>query len=400
MLRISRIRAPGKPFTFGALACILLVISFVACSPQVEFRNVEVTRQVPVTREVPVTVEHTSTVEVTREVPVTREIPVTVQVLTTVETPVTRKVEVTSEVPVTRIVAATPRPTATPLPPTPVPTPVPTPAPPASQSKLGNWRLEQDFHARREVAIFRNDAIFHEPLPDPPELVFLCDNRGYRSMYIDWRHPVIGVIDTSITPYASDPFDIYRQVDANVLLSDYARRLHKFVDGIRLQPRDNGRFADLWRVIQREYDLHDLTSAEDLLAYQDMEEPEETGAPDDTNADDEIILSPNRGTALIQLDFVVEIPRFLREDWYRPSVRANIRSNWRVLPNQRTLMGDGPIGSVNQAYQSIAPPSSDEDSLRVITASVAEPDQPVDLFAKWEVTGLDRALEHCRDFGN
>ena len=105
-------------------------------------------------------------------------------------------------------------------------------------SRFGSWQYDQDFHALRTVSTFRNVATFHDPLPDAPVLTFLCDDRGYRSMYIDWRHPVVGVLDTSLSPYASDPFDIYREVDANILLADYARRLHEFVTGVRLDARD------------------------------------------------------------------------------------------------------------------------------------------------------------------
>ena len=356
------------------------------------------------TREIPVTVIQTETVEVTRQVPVIREVPVTVEVVKTVEVPVTRdvvkEIEVTREVPVTPTATPTPQPAVSPTPsPTavPVPTPTPTPAPTPPPSRFANWELDHDFHAGREVSIFRNSATVHEPLPDPPVLTFLCDNRGYRSMYIDWRHPVVGVLDTILSPYSSDPFDIYRQVDAEFLLADYARRLHEFVTGVRLDPLDSGQFRDLWRQIQRDYDLSELTSADDLIVLEEPEEPEENG---NANQEEEIILSANRGSALIQLDFAVETHRFLREEWYRPSVRASIRSDWRVLPNQRTLMGDGAIGSISQSYRSIGPPRSEEESHRVITATIAEPEQPVAMFAKWEVTEMDRVLQHCRGLQN
>ena len=213
--------------------------------------------------------------------PVTREVQVIVEVDRPVENPFTREVVITREVPVTRIVTATPAPTATPTPvptqmpaptmapsPTPAPTPTPTAEPP--RSRFGNWQHEREFYGGREVSTFRNVATAYEPLRDPPELTFLCDHRGYRSMYIDWRHPVVGVIDTSISHYFSDPFDIYKQVDSAVLITDYARRLHAFVDGIRLSPRDASRFPELWRSIQREYDLSNLTSAEDLLAVEEI----------------------------------------------------------------------------------------------------------------------------------
>ena len=376
------------------------VLVFAACAAQPEVRQVEITREIPVTREVPVTVVRTETVEITRQVPITREIPVTVEVVKTVEVPVTREVvreiEITREVLVTPVASPTPQPTATPTPsPTPVPVPTPTPLPP--KSRFGNWQLDHDFHAGREVSIFRNDATMHEPLPDAPVLTFLCDNRGYRSMYIDWRHPVVGVLDTTLSPYASDPFDIYRQVDADTLLADYARRLHEFVTGVRLDPRDSGRFRELWRQIQRDYDLSELTRPENLVELEEPEEPEDT---DNNDQEAEIILSANRGSALIQLDFAVEIPRFLREEWYRPSVRATIRSDWRVLPNQRTLIGASAIGSISQSYRTIGPPRSEEDSQRVITATIAEPEQPIAMFAKWEVTELDRILAHCRSLQN
>ncbi len=382
------------------LVSALSLLGFAACAAQPAVRQVEITREIPVTREVPVTVVRTETVEVTRQVPITREIPVTVEVVKTVEVPVTREVvreiEITREVPVTPVASPTPQPTATPTPsPTPVPDPTPTPLP--TKSRFGNWQLDHDFHAGREVSIFRNDATMHEPLPDAPVLTFLCDDRGYRSMYIDWRHPVVGVLDTSLSPYSSDPFDIYRQVDADTLLADYARRLHEFVTGVRLDPRDSGRFRELWRQIQRDYDLSELTRPENLIELDEPQEPE-----DNANADqeEEIILSANRGSALIQLDFAVEIPRFLREEWYRPSVRATLRSDWRVLPNQLTLMGAGAIGSISQGYRTIGPSRSEADSQRVISATIAEPEQPIAMFAKWEVTELDRVLEHCRGLQN
>ena len=398
MLSSHLLRIPFVAVTLTFMAAVLLALGFIACSAEPEIREVTVTREVPVVREIPVTVEIPRNVEITREVPVTREIPVTVEVVQTVEVPVTRQIvreiEVTREVPVTPVVSPTPQPAATP---TPSPTLVPTPTPPPPMSRFGSWQHDQDFHALRTVSTFRNVATFHDPLPDAPVLTFLCDDRGYRSMYIDWRHPVVGVLDTSLSPYASDPFDIYREVDANTLLADYARRLHEFVTGVRLDAQDSGRFRELWRQIQRDYDLSELTSSEDLVELAEPDDPEES---DGTEEDDEIILSANRGSALIHLDFAVEIPRFLREEWYRPSVRATIRSDWRVLPNQRTLMGDGAIGSIHQSYYRIGPPQSEEDSHRAITATVAEPEQPIAMFAKWEVTGLDRVLEHCRDSRN
>ena len=386
-----------------SLPCALLVATVVACTPQVELREVEVTR------EVRVLVQRDVSVEVTREVPVTREVQVIVEVDRPVENPFTREVVITREVPVTRIVTATPAPTATPtqMPaptmapsPTPAPTPTPTAEPP--KSRFGNWQHEREFYGGREVSTFRNVATAYDPLTDPPELTFLCDHRGYRSMYIDWRHSVVGVIDTTISHYFSDPFDIYKQVDSAVLITDYARRLHIFLDNIRLSPRDASRFPELWRSIQREYDLSNLTSVEDLLETEEIIEPEDSDAEsaDDPETEEKVTLSVDRGIVLIQLDFAVEVPELMARPGYRPLVRADIRSNWRVLPNQRTLMADGPIGSIHQSYQTIAPPRSADDSLRILTASVAEPDQPVNLFAKWEVSELDRVLQHCRDLAN
>ena len=377
------------PKTSLAGVIFLTVIALAACSPQIEYRDVEVTREVDVVREVPVTVELTNTVEVTRE------IPVTVQTVRTVETTVTREVEATREVPVTRIVTATPEPTTTLLapPPTPMPTvaatPAPTPAPTLEvvptptippQSRFESWQMEDDFHAGRKVSVFRNNAIAHEPLPNAPVITFLCDDRGYRSMYIDWWHPVVGATDTSHTPYASDYFDVYRQVDANTLLADYARRLHEFVTSVRLSPRDTIQFDGLWRGVQRDYALGTFTSAADLL-----------------ESDENVKVSANHGTAIVQLDFAVEIPERVGQDSYRPFSRATIRDNWRVLSNQRTLMGDSAIGSINQSYQTIAPPQSDEDNLRILTADIEEPDQPVAMSAKWEITGLGKILKHCKD---
>ena len=65
-----------------------------------------------------------------------------------------------------------------------------------------------------------------------------------------------------------------------------------------------------------------------------------------------------------------------------------------------TLMGASAIGSISQSYRTIGPPRSEEDSQRVITATIAEPEQPIAMFAKWEVTELDRILEHCRGLQN
>lgn len=394
-ISVSIRRIVASTLFLPALAALAVLVS-AGCAAEPQVERVEVTREIPVTREVPVTVERTKTIEVTREVPVVREVPVTVEVIKTVEVPVTREVikeiEVIREVPVTPAVTPTPEPTmvASPTPSaTPVPVPASTPSP--ANPRFGSWEMESGFFAGRTVSTFRNLSTSYDPLPDSPVLTFQCDNRGYRSMHIDWRHPVVGVLDTSLSPYVSDPFDIYRKVDAEILLADYARQLHAFVDGMRLNPQDAGRFRELWREIQRRYELSELTSPEDLIV---LEEPEEDP---DQQVEAEPVLSANRGSALLELEFSVEIPKYMGEEWYRPSVRANIRSDWRVLPNQRTLMGDSAIGSIHQSYQSIAPPRSEEDSLRVITATVYEPEQPVGLSAKWEATGLDRILEHCRE---
>ena len=375
--------------TIALAGVILLTVGVLAaCSPQIEYRDIEVTREVDVVREVPVTVE------TVRDVEITREVPVTVETVRNVETTVTREVEITREVPVevpvTRIATATPGPTTTPTvttsapeptvaaaTPTPAPTVMPTPTP-APKSKFDSWQIEHGVHAGRTVSIFRNSAISHDPLPDAPTITFLCDDRGHRSMYIDWRHPVVATVDTSLSSYVSDPFDVYRQVDADTIIVDYAQRLHEFMAGIRLAPQEKGRFDDLWRSIGRDYDLGTSTADEFLTQ------------------DERAEVSVNRGKALVQLDFAVEDPKRVGQDSYRPFVRAEIQSDWRVLPSQRTLMADGPIGSVKQSYEAIAPPQSQDDHLRILTAEIREPDQPVAMAATWEITGLDKMLEHCK----
>ena len=320
MYRFSGAFASGRhTVALASLPCALLAAAMVACTPQVELREVEVTR------EVRVLVQRDVSVEVTREVPVTREVQVIVEVDRPVENPFTREGPVTREVPVTRIVTATPRP--------------PRPRRPSDASACANHGPLSHSHANtntncgtaqitvRQLATRGVNSTAGARSPpfatSPPRTSpyrpsgthLLCDHRGYRSMYIDWRHSVVGVIDTTISHYFSDPLRHLPAGRLRVLITDYAPGSTPFVDGIRLNPRDASRFPELWRSIQREYDLSNLTSAEDLLAVEEIEAPEDSGADssDDSETEGKITLSVNRGIVLIQLDFAVEVPELMAQ---------------------------------------------------------------------------------------
>ncbi len=366
-----------------ALAAALIVAVAVGCANPPATLEIEVTREVEVTREIPATVQTVRTVEVTREVSTVREVPVTVEVVRTVEVPreveVTRQVEVTREVPVTRPVAATPTPAPTP---TPTPEHAPTPTTVPQRPRFAGWRMEEEVHSGVDVFAFRNVAVAHEPLPLPPVATILCDTRGRRLMYIDWGHPLIGSLATSIGPYETEPFEVYKQADAAYILEDYARDLHRFVDGLNLPRARHAEFTQLWRNIQQMFDLAQHSAPDNLFPRDPPQIGEEQAV--------------NYGAVLVELDFAVEIPPTDTTDWRVNPGGATIRSTWRVLPNQRTLMGPAALGDLRPSYAAIAPPNSEREQLRTMTARVWEPEQPVTLFAKWEITDLDRVLDHCQ----
>ena len=85
-------------------------------------------------------------------------------------------------------------------------------------------------------------------------------------------------------------------------------------------PRDSGRFRELWRQIQRDYDLSELTRPENLIELEEPEEPEDNA---NTDQEEKIILSANRGSALIQLDFAVETPSFPERGLVPPVSASN-----------------------------------------------------------------------------
>ena len=378
-----------KQLLVSSVSAMAFLIISVACSAPPEVREVEVTREVPVAHKIPVTVETVKTVEVTREVSVGREVPVTVEVVRTVAVPQTvgipQTVEVTREVLVTRIVADTPAPTMAGTlvePPTATPAPAPTltATPTVRKSRFGSWQMGQTFYGSGELLSFRNAAVDHETVSDAPILTFLCHSRGYRSMYIDWHHPVLGSLQTSLSRYTSDPFEIYRHDNARSVLADYARQLHKFVSDVHLSRADRARFEELWRDRQEKFDL-DKSSTPSVVYPNDPQEDEEVGV--------------NRGPVLVELEFGVEIPEAKRGDWYRPPISASIISHWRALSNDRTLMGDGPIGELKMSYLQIL--ESEETSFRMMTATIKEPEQIVPLVAKWEISGLLRVMDRCKE---
>ena len=212
-------------YFFNIAVAILLIISAIACTTDPQTITTEVTR------EVPVTVETVQTVEVTRQIPV--QVPVTVEVNREVQS--TKIVEITREVPVTRLVVITP--TAAPSPtvsamatgipvtvaPTPDPTITPTASPtvaptktpmststPAPQKSFGSWqmRAEPEHIGLHDVLYFDNLAQEWGQKTEKPKLVYQCNSRGQRAVYIDWNLPL--ATQTSYVPrYTDDPLRQY-----------------------------------------------------------------------------------------------------------------------------------------------------------------------------------------------
>ena len=373
-----------------------MVFATIACAQDPQIVTNEVTR------EVPVTVETLQTVEVTRQVSVTVEIErqteVTRIVETTREVPVTRLVKVTpiatahQATPTERVSAsptppitetATPEPIATPAmmvatPPTPTIPPSPTPTPkPETHVQYGSWQLQSlEQFGNVSVAHFENKARKWEAGALTPTLTFKCDNWNRRSLYIDWDFALS--TEVSYVPrYTNDPFRQYQDNDLDAL-ADMAYQMLTFINGAEFYRADVGKLDQLWKSLRTHWDL-DAEKAASLI---------------------ERIKERNLRGVLILSAFYThrkDHPAGLK---YGPTWVEEISSTWVVLPGHRTQMDSGELGSLRQIYRNVdsaATPGSDTD--RLLIATVREPQQVAPIMAEWEISGLDKVLNHCRAFG-
>lgn len=377
------------------LATVLVIAAAVGCTAQPAVREVEVTREVPVTKEVPVTVQVVDTVEVTREVKEVREIPVTVEILRTVEvTRAPQTVEVTREVPVTRIVAAaptvvandasaellTPTPLANGMGPTPAATPAvveksptPTPSAPAADVRFGSWRMELEQYGGLEVYSFRNPAVAHETPSEVPVLTYQCDTRGRRALYVDWYQPV-STAYSQVPRYSDDPFEQYRDDDLDAI-AGLAGSLLELMDDLALDRGGVSARDEMWKRLDRRWQLNP-ESSHDLV--------------------DRLRERNHQGVSIV-LDFYVQPSDPSRWNRYGPPIAASIDDTWIVLSNLRTQASASAVGELQRAYRDVSPPSViSASSPLMVAATVTSPEQPVEIVAKWEISGFQKITSYCR----
>ena len=379
-----------------AIVALPLILISIACTAQTEIQEV-----VEVTREVPVTVETVRNVEVTREVPIIQEVPVTVETVRNVE--VTREVvtveqvEVTRNVPVTRLVeivptkpaeqpitvtAPTPNPAAiTPEPrvtadaPTPEPTETGTITPTPEPAKtFGSWSMRSypTQLGRTTVTHFENAARKWEAGPDAPMLVYECDNRQRRALYIDWD--IALSTQLSYFPrYTDDPFRQYRDEDLDAL-ADMADKLLAFVEQADISRVSVGELEQIWKSLQRHWDL-DPAEASQLV---------------------ERMKERNHRSVLVTAGFYIHRKDHPAGLEHGPTYVNEITGTWVVLPGHRTQMDAGDVGSLRQLYRDM------EDAVqpgrkidRLLIAEVKEPAQIGAIMAEWVITGLDKVIGHC-----
>ena len=355
-------------------------------------------REVPVTREVPTTVETVRTVEVTREVPVTQEVRVPVEVPKTVEVTrvvqVPQTVEVTRDVPVTRIVVATPSPMpaatpiaatpaaamATPAPtpavaPTPEPPPTATPSP-KSSSRFPEWTMTTEQLHDRKLVTFRKQAAGYGVLPEAPSLIYRCDTRGQRALYVDWRHPIV-TGGHNIGQYSEDAFREYRNDYLSALL-DYTDGLIDFTGDLNLSQWEQRDLDDLWKKVVSDW----------LRVYDEPIEPANLT---------EYVRDVTDGRATIRLDFYREMTTETG-DPRPPHILQSITGHWFVS-HHHTRMSN--IGELRPAYRDAfgsQPP--DDERHYVIRATAEEPEQPIDVLAEWHVDDLLNVMAHCERAAN
>ena len=369
---------------------ILMAFAIIGCSQDPQIITSEVTREIPVTvetvqtvevtKEVPVTVETTRQVEVTRIAEITREIPVTVEV------PVTRLVEVeATEQPLVTAVAptATPIPdaTSTPEPASTIEAPTPTPtvstaatSTPDSLKTFGDWRMRSEPVTFGPVAVvhFENIARKWEAGADAPVLVYECDSKRQRAMYVDWNFALTTEI-SRVPRYTEDPFKQYRDDDLDALAA-LADQLLAFIEQIQIRQVDIGKLEQTWKSLRTHQNL-DPDKAAELV---------------------ERMRERNHRSVLIAAEFYSHRQDHPAAQKYGPTYVDEITEDWIVLPGHRAQMGAGDLGRLKRMYRDIersVPLGSQFD--RLMVATVKQPEQLDTIMAEWEITGLNFVMNHC-----
>lgn len=379
---------------FLSIPVILMSLAIIACAQEPQIITNEVTR------EIPVTVETLQTIEVTRQVPVTVE--------TERQTEVTRIVETTREIPVTRLVeiiqaaatssptptasaaasptpptsasaSATPEPVVTPTravaePPTPTAMPPSTPTPAVEQETDPRFVSWQPIPLTRigevNIARFENVAREWKAGISNPVLTYECDSRHRRALHIDWDFP-ISTSPSDRTLY--DPFQIYRDDDLDAL-ADMTGQMLRFINEGKFYRSEAGKLDEIWKTLKRRWQL----------------EPE--------NADDLIRRIEERSHSSVVILSAFYTYRKDHEASLRfgPTWIEEISSTWVVLPGHRTQMDSGDVGNLRRIYRNVdssVPFTSDTERLLVIT--VKEPEQVTPITAEWEISGMDKVIQHC-----
>ena len=380
----------------------VFALTAIACTTQTEIQEVEVTREVTVMQEVPVTVQTVRDVEITREVPVTvetvrnvevtREVVTTEQVEVTREVPVTRLVEVVPTQPVEQSTLATaptpnlangtPEPTITADTPTPEPTVVATITPtpePALVKIFGSWSMRPDLaqFGQTKVAYFENAAQKWEAGVDAPMLVYECDSRQQRAMYIDWDIALSTQI-SYFPRYTDDPFRQYRDEDLDAL-ADMADKLLAFVEEAEINRASVGELEQMWKTLRRHWDIDPVEAAELVERMKER----------------------NHRSVLVASEFYIHRKDHPASLEHGPTYVNEITGTWVMLPGHRTQMDTGDLGSLRRLYRDLedaAPPGSKMD--RLLIAEVKEPTQIGSIMAEWEITGLDKVIDHCYSIRN
>ena len=374
----------------------LMAIAIIACAQEPQI----ITNEVEVTREIPVTVETLQTVEVTRQVPVTveteRQTEVTRIVETTREIPVTRLVEITHAAatpqaaptksaaasptpPATTTATATPEPTVTPTiavaaPPTPTAMPSPTPVPaaePETDPRFTSWQpIPLTRIGEVNIARFENVAREWKAGIANPVLTYECDSRHRRALHIDWDFP-ISTSPSTRTLY--DPFQTYRDDDLDAMV-DMADQILRFVNEGKFYRSETGKLDEIWKTLKRRWQL-EPENAYDLVKR--IEERSHNSV---------VILS---AFYTYRRDHEASLR-------FGPTWIEEISSTWVVLPGHRTQMDSGDVGNLRRIYRNVdssVPSASDTERLLVIT--VKEPEQVTPITAEWEISGMDKVIQHC-----
>lgn len=223
----------------------------------------------------------------------------------------------------------------------------------------------------RQLMTFHKPATAYGALPEAPLLIYRCDTRGQRALYIDWRYPIVtGGLE--VGRYSEDVFREYRNDYLSALL-DYTDGLMEFTSDWRLSQWQQNDLDDLWEKVRARW----------LYVY------DEPITPDNLT---EYVRDITYGRATVRLDFYKEITS-QTEEARPPYVLESITGHWWVSHNYTRMSNIGELRPAYRAAFTSEPP--DEGRHYVISATAEEPEQPIDVRSKWRVDDLLDVMARC-----